>query len=1750
MTNGFLPKYFDGVPLTAIDKYKIEYYFEQFVVRQGNIYRYGHVALACYAALPAVLTPDLVHKLWLNFKDYTLDGEPVMIHPVAPVDLLLSSLVEEIGAELYEMPEAVRKALLGYLNEWPQLPGANNLKFRALEEVAAFLHDYAQFDFTPGVSDDDAFREAQVWTALSYLDPQRAFGQVAKGFHLAKTNAERSRYKQAIEKMSGRFSMEIVKDRESIPQGFKAVAKLTSVMRDVLMKRAPAELEAFKKEMAGSDGSLLTETPLVANNVINLEIPAEVREQIAGVGGSSKGKLKALIMDVIGIGAITDDAMPISQNAKRMYGAMREKYERREDVEIKYLRGEASAKAAIVGDLRSMIETAGKKDNLLLYISCECQRREDHAVISINRSDFLRDDEIAAIANEADVASFTIIIDGSNSGSSHWLDTSRTGNVVLSSCKLGQTHYRLPQDVGSREEFTEALVNVLQSADREMTCRDLFSALLSRYEPFAVAQGETVHYYSVISPQLQCNFSSLENIFLNGQNSTASLQLVLRRLGIYSEMVSGKWGEDIATALEIYTNDKKLPVTLPKQGYINHGLQELMTNNHPPVLLFIFCDKRNRLLKIDEEKKQIQDLIDSSGIDKICMVHFLDDPSAADLIELFRRPELRNRIQLVYYSGLDNVGDLELGDGAYGLTDFSVLLNFQENIHLFISNTCRSRHFAEYLVQMGVTMAVGAEGEVDDDYAARIGLNILRTVLETGALEAMPELQPVPDAGADVVRLNKYRLFKAWQVDKDVPVWVGGGARQQAAKTIDGRRKVKMFISYSLNDMEAIDIFLAGLRDHLRTLPGIDIEIVTQNDLTIGFNYKDAIDGLIKNAAIVMVCMSEQYLKDNEPEIHLLSKEIQAGEKLIFPVYFNHVRNSDTNPLDNVNFYKPSGGKYGIDDDDFAFCDLLPGKRIGHAEYTINETLDKYFENLVSALAKTINSFPDNNKLPAPQYLNKETIPPFENEILVERPEVLETIDKELYATSVPFVLSGIGGNGKTSIAISYALHKDYSAKYDHIAWVNASNDIFFDLYTTLQSDTKYEKSTTVDELKALFNKFSGNNLLIIDGQNDFRILNDVLGMLRAVKPSWKCLITTFHFKNLREDNTFRIMNVNSFGRSQGGILFQRYFTKPHNSIDLDDIYEYCDGHVLMIELLAKFGNESKEIVDGYRLVRHMKSILFNKIHEGIFKKYVDAYRLPALQEVEKNVLQALCLLPSVYHSSAYLSQLFTGEKNEAIDFSQLVIRFNNASLLEKKEDSYRLHPFLREICLAWFLPDTSNCRHFIQYFIDQLKGPYIKIDAEFTTQSRSISDNLEKVMGEIPDPLLAQLQHYIGKRLIDERELYTATQWLHKADLHFGRFAELYDLEIENNRLKIHAYTRLSTMDKEGVGYNLSLVSAHQSLARTYERGNRYEEAMSHFAKALEIALQTFERDSSQLQNRNTLADAYKQIGYLHRRTNNNEEALRNYGIALVYMEETATQFPDDEHNKSMLAYLYQDIAWINIDTKKEVEALGFSAKGMQVSQELYEQNPGNVYNRRQLIYAYETHSQVNARANRPEEAMVPLNDARALIMQSIEQFPDDTYYQFMLAGNYEILARLEHQLYGPAQAKESLTKANEITLKLVEAEPDNRNYLVRLAISHQNLGTAFEQTNEIGLARDQYIEFNRLSKQVAEDNPHDNGDQEMLASSYLKLGQLIRGGEHNMAIEEAKRIYTRLAEANPNDLHYAEMLDYIASLQKPPAS
>ncbi|MEQ9553686.1 MAG: AAA-like domain-containing protein [Coleofasciculus sp. G3-WIS-01] len=186
----------------------------------------AHLNLACHAAFPLVLTPDLLYQIWATFIPET---------PwTAVARVLLSRLCRQVGYDMYEMDIPVRNLLLRELKE--------QFGQQRLEELGAFLIDYVAQQLTEDDPATQDLREAQEWTALAYTKPAEA------GRKLAEVLSERVKREKRDMAEVLRLTLLVETYAEPLEEfGFKPLLRYSQAMKSFVLGDIAGATAQFDK---------------------------------------------------------------------------------------------------------------------------------------------------------------------------------------------------------------------------------------------------------------------------------------------------------------------------------------------------------------------------------------------------------------------------------------------------------------------------------------------------------------------------------------------------------------------------------------------------------------------------------------------------------------------------------------------------------------------------------------------------------------------------------------------------------------------------------------------------------------------------------------------------------------------------------------------------------------------------------------------------------------------------------------------------------------------------------------------------------------------------------------------------------------------------------------------------------------------------------------------------------------------------------------------------------------------------------------------------------------------------------------------------------------------------------------------------------------------------------------------------------------------------------------------------------------
>ncbi len=120
----------------------------------------GHLGLACHAALPLMLTPELLNLIRINF----VERAPWM----AEADFLLSPFCRPIEENLFEVEPGAREVLLSVLEE--------SFGERQARDLATFLLTY--LEKRPGRNRRSDIARTQQWIARAYIEPDKVIEEM------------------------------------------------------------------------------------------------------------------------------------------------------------------------------------------------------------------------------------------------------------------------------------------------------------------------------------------------------------------------------------------------------------------------------------------------------------------------------------------------------------------------------------------------------------------------------------------------------------------------------------------------------------------------------------------------------------------------------------------------------------------------------------------------------------------------------------------------------------------------------------------------------------------------------------------------------------------------------------------------------------------------------------------------------------------------------------------------------------------------------------------------------------------------------------------------------------------------------------------------------------------------------------------------------------------------------------------------------------------------------------------------------------------------------------------------------------------------------------------------------------------------------------------------------------------------------------------------------------------------------------
>ena len=505
---------------------------------------------------------------------------------------------------------------------------------------------------------------------------------------------------------------------------------------------------------------------------------------------------------------------------------------------------------------------------------------------------------------------------------------------------------------------------------------------------------------------------------------------------------------------------------------------------------------------------------------------------------------------------------------------------------------------------------------------------------------------------------------------------------------------------------------------------------------------------------------------------------------------------------------------------------------------------------------------------------------------LIGRTKDLKELKERLTEEQQALLMNGMGGVGKTTLAMAYAT--EYKQEYKHIAWLTLEDGLDEVLAThpvlgaNLQLDLNGVPAdqVTANILNNL-NTLPGPNLLVLDNARQ-RLAQSVSKL--PTPPNWQVLVTS------REKiEGFTELPVDFLNKDDAVLLFKKFNTRFEDAT-ITTIVASVEYHTLTIEILAKASFKNRWTAE-----QTLQALPTNaKAHVNVPHAQNQA---EALQRV-RSYISRILLATELTDEEIYILQYFTALPAQPIEYEILEILLLKDTLDWKDDfaatleglyekgflqkdivaDTYKIHAVLKEAVLTHHKPGLQGLLPLVKLmtkllYVDQAKdNPVDKFP--WVIYGEALKESLKEEV----NPEITEFWNHLALVYQDLGRYTESADLLEKAlaaDLKHFEEGHPTVATRQSNLAVVYRYLsryeeaaelleKALEADTQHFGEGHPTVAVRQSnLASVYQDLGRYEEASVLLDKALEADIQHFgEGHPTVAISQSNLALVYKDLG------------------------------------------------------------------------------------------------------------------------------------------------------------------------------------------------------------------------------------------------------------------------------------------------
>lgn len=489
---------------------------------------------------------------------------------------------------------------------------------------------------------------------------------------------------------------------------------------------------------------------------------------------------------------------------------------------------------------------------------------------------------------------------------------------------------------------------------------------------------------------------------------------------------------------------------------------------------------------------------------------------------------------------------------------------------------------------------------------------------------------------------------------------------------------------------------------------------------------------------------------------------------------------------------------------------------------------------------KFVYNFYGVGKVEIPRYLTNIPRPA---DKVIGRDAQLKLIHKRLAEDNSVILVNGLGGIGKTTIALEY-IHR-YGGDYQHLAWIEVTDSIrsafishpllVRNLGLTDEVNQHLANQQEDQAFAVIINTLNRLErcLLVVDNANDRDDLRDCRHVLHTLRAT--TLLTS-----RAQPEEWNIVPIDELSPPDAYLLFTTHY---HESIEADQVplaqqlLQRLDHHTLLIELIAKAATKARlPLAELYDKVQthylHDADLNARTVSTGAHADHtklpqqerVENYIRMVFQEIshldatEQRYLRYCCLLPPNFYTEDFLLEVFQIDADTKTECLDTLESLNQKGWLPQKRDergyTYQLHSLVQDVTVEKLgLEDTL---HIVRWFGEKMD--YNNLD----NTHKLVEKNYWREYGDYLEKRFRDIKHKDVSYLLDRLAYLYENYGQYKTAAKLGECALEMDLYLYDE--------------------NHPTVAVRQSnLANVYSDLGQYERARDLLEKALANDINNF---------------------------------------------------------------------------------------------------------------------------------------------------------------------------------------------------------------------------------------------------------------------------------------------------------------------